>query len=514
MRLKFVVPLVLGLLAFSTSASSAFVDRTFVSNYENVLGTSLELKVGTPSQTAADRAEEAVLSEIKRESLILSAWDPNSEFSKWTRTQGQPVHVSRELFEVLDLFDQWRVRTHGALDASAQSVIAVWKAAAAHQRVPTTDELDAAVRSVKQQHWSLDVTKQTATHLSNAPLVLASFTKSYIIDHAVSAAMRIGGVHSVVLNVGGDIVARGAVSEPVDIADPKDDAENAEPIAHIILHGRAVATSGDYRRGVDIKGVHYSHIVDPRTGIPAGNIISSSVVSANPAEAGALATAFSILTPAESQKLAAAIPGVEYLLVEKSGHRLVSAGWSGLEASAQQPMSAALLAAPPLVQTPAPKRVAGLWDPTMELDITFEIPKLAGDAKRPFIAIWIEDTDKFPVRTLALWYHEDRFLTEVKAWFRADRLRSLSEPTSVVRSIGAATRPPGKYTIKWDGKDQAGNFVKPGKYIVSLESSREHGTYQINRREMTFGGSPQRVEFKPGSELGDAVFDYHKKVAK
>jgi hypothetical protein len=245
--------------------------------------------------------------------------------------------------------------------------------------------------------------------------------------------------------------------------------------------------------------------------MPADDVISSTVVAPNPADAGALATAFSILTPAESQKLAAAMPGVEYLLVDKAGHRIASRGWAGLEAAARPRTNPTFASAPAPVQAPTAARGgAGLWDPTMELSVNFEIPTLGGDAKRPFIAIWIEDADKFPVRTLALWYHEDRFLTEVKAWYRADRLRLMSENTSIVRSIGAATRPPGKYTIKWDGKDQAGNYVKPGTYTVSLESSREHGTYQIDRKEMNFNGTPQVLEFKPGTELGVASFDYHK----
>jgi hypothetical protein len=343
--------------------------------------------------------------------------------------------------------------------------------------------------------------------------VLASFTKSYIMDRVVNAAMRVPGVHSVVLNLGGDIVVRGATTEPVDIADPKDDAENGTPISQIMVRDATVATSGDYRRGVDIAGVHYSHIVDPRTGRPADGVISSTVVAPSPADAGALATAFSILTPAESQQLAAATPGVEYLLVDKSGKRIASAGWNRMESAPRPARTHAVSTpvAPTSVQTPASARGASaLWDPTMELAINFEIPALAGRAQRPFIAVWIEDADKFPVRTLALWYHEDRFLPEVKAWYRADRLRSMSENTSIVRSIGAATRPPGKYTLKWDGKDQAGNFVKPGKYTVSVESSREHGTYQIDRQEMTFNGTPQTLEFKPGTELGVVSFEYHK----
>jgi len=506
MNKKLFVPAMVALSSAGTT--TAATDQSFVSNYENILGTSLEIKLGAASRLAANRAQLDALGEIARQARILSSWDTTSEFSRWAQAYGTPVPVSRELFDVLSLFDQWRVRTHGALDPSAQVIISAWESAAARQRVPTADELAAALRAVRQPHWSLNASDMTATRLSNAPLVLASFTKSYIIDRAVTAAMRVPGVHSVVLNMGGDIVVRGAVAEPVAIADPNDDAENGTPISQIVVRDATVATSGDYRRGFTIGGTHYSHIVDPRTGLPAGEVRSSTVVAPNPADAAALATAFSILTPDESQQLAATMPGVEYLLVNKRGTRIASPGWNQLEAAAQPARRAVSSDVPPI---PSQARAsAAQWDPTMELSINFEIPVLGGGALRPFIAVWIEDADKFPVRTLALWYHEDRFLTEVKAWYRADRLRLMSESTSIVRSLGAATRPPGKYTFKWDGKDQAGNFVKPGKYTVSVESSREHGTYQIDRQEMTFEGKPQVIDFKPGTELGVVTFDYHK----
>lgn len=499
-----VVPLVMLAFGVSASSSTPAINRTFVSNYENVLGTSLELKVQGPDAATAARAEKAVLDEIARESRILSSWDPASEVSRWAKSKNTAVPVSAELFEVLSLFDQWRVKSHGALDPSAQAAIGVWKNAAASQRVPTSTELSAAVQSIRQQHYRLDAATHTATHLTDTPLVLATFTKSYIIGRAVDKAIAVPGVNGVVLNVGGDIVARGAVTEPVAIADPKDDAENAEPVSEITLRNKTVATSGDYRRGVDIRGVHYSHIVDPRTGATAEDVISSTVVASNPTDAGALATAFSILTPAESQSLASSIPGTDYMLVLKDGTRISSRGWRQLE------RTPAVAAVAPKARVAASSQSKDQWDPSMELSVNFEIPVLGGAAKRPFIAIWIEDADKFPVRSLALWYHEDRWLPELKAWYRADKLRSMSEKTSIVRSIGAATRPPGKYTMKWDGKDTDGQPVKPGKYTVYLESSREHGTYQLVRQEMTFDGKAQHFDFKPGTEVSAGSFDYHK----
>ncbi len=113
--------------ASAQPASSAQPNSSVhVFRHENVLGTSLELKLRTASDAQAQRAEAAVLKEIDRENLILSAWSSSSEFSRWIKTQNKPVKVSPELFDVLSLFDQWRAQTGGALDASAETAVRTW----------------------------------------------------------------------------------------------------------------------------------------------------------------------------------------------------------------------------------------------------------------------------------------------------------------------------------------------------------------------------------------------------
>lgn len=502
-------------LALATAGGSTTNTREhiYTFHYENVLGTSLELKVGAASMAQAQRAETAVLKEISRESAILSSWDQASEFSRWSRTRGTAVPVSDDLFRILGMYDQWRARTHGALDASAETVIRVWKNAAKENRLPRASELAAAVAETRQKQWTLDASNKTATHTGDAALVLASFTKSYIIDQAANAAIGTGA-NSVVVNIGGDLAVRGPLAEPVDIADPRAAEENADPISRILVHDLAVATSGDYRRGVEIAGKHYSHIVDPRTGMPADNIISSTVVAPNPADAGALATAFSILTPEESAKLAASIPGVSYLLVKKNGQKVKSDGWGALEA----PMAQLAQATKPVNSARLGMAMAGPaaapFDPSTELTINFELANVSGFAKRPFVAAWVEDADRFQVKTIALWYHEDRYLTEMKAWYRSDRVRAMAEGREIVRSISGATRGPGKYSLKWDGKDNDGKPVKAGKYTVFLEVAREHGTYQIMKKEMDFSGAPQQVQFPSNTEVAASSFDYHKLSGK
>ncbi|MDP4253089.1 MAG: DUF2271 domain-containing protein [Bacteroidota bacterium] len=464
-----------------------------VSHYENVLGTSMELKVSALSPAQARVAESAVLQEIGRMSNILSGYDAGSEFSRWFRTSGEAVHVSPELFDVLNLFDQWRIRSGGALDASAEVIGRLWKQSAAEQRMPTDAELAAAVNLVHQPHWSLDAKAQTATHLSRAPLMLNSFVKSYIIRHAADAGLACAGVSGIVVNIGGDLVVAGPQKETVLVGDPRFDAENDLPLDRLSIGNRAVATSGNYRRGERIHGHWYSHIVDPRSGQPADDILSATVVASSATDAGALATAFNVMKPSESEKLAASMPGVDYLIITRSGQRYASKGWAALEL--REPMSAA--------RTTGGK--AGF-----ELLINLEI-NLQKEAvtKRPYVAVWIEDENHAPVRTVCLWHGSNRYVPELKSWYLKYR-ELYTTDKEFGSTVTSATRSAGKYSVKWDGKDDKGNEVKPGKYTVKIEISREHGTYQLMRQEIDWDQTARQWTLPGNIELSAVSMETRK----
>jgi thiamine biosynthesis lipoprotein len=266
-----------------------------------------------------------------------------------------------------------------------------------------------------------------------------------------------------------------------------------------------VATSGNYRRGLKIGDRFYSHIVDPRTGQPVDHILSSTVVAPDPSDAGALATAFSVLTPEESAKAASSIPGVEYLLIARDGRRISSPGWSRLGAAFAP-------AAEPVPQG-APQDAPGQWDPNFQLTITLELARISsGRVHRPYVAVWIEDKDRFPVRTIELWGQKPRWIPELRAWHRADRARNAAQRRDITASVSSATRPAGKYTLKWDGKDNDGNLVKAGSYTVNIEAARQHGTHQVLRQEMDFQGTPKEITLKGGTEISSASLDYRRKA--
>lgn len=523
-----------GCLLLGPALNAAEPATVHVFHHENVLGTSLELKAVTASPAEAERAEAAALAEIDRLAGILSTYDSASEASRWLRTTQSPVKVSPELFEVLGLFDQWRTRTAGALDAAAETISRLWQTAAAQGQPPAPAAIAEAVATVRQRHWSLDATARTATHLTAAPLVFNSFAKSYIASHACDAALQAANLKAMVVNIGGDLIVRGDLTETVGLADPRADAENDPPLAALRVRDLAVATSGDYRRGVAIGGRWYSHLVDPRTGQPAGEIISATVVAPAATDAGALATACCVLDPAKGLQAVAARPGAECLLITRDGRRLASAGWHALESApaaasgdirgllaTRQP--AVLIdtapAAPPTAAAPKtesaapPAAPAGLWDENNELMVSLELMRFDGRrAARPFVAVWVEDADKYPVRTLALWFNGGRWLPDLRTWQHEEQLRALTEGTALTKSASSATRAPGKYTLKWDGKDNSGKLVKAGKYTVLIETAREHGTYQLIRQEMDFNGTPAKLELKANPEVSAASLDYHRKA--
>jgi thiamine biosynthesis lipoprotein ApbE len=475
-------------------------DRIYDSHFDNVMGTSLDISVQARSETNGRRAEQVILGEIARQSTILSGYDPQSEFSRWMRSAATPTRVSPELLEVLAAFDEWRGRTAGALDPATETFTRVWRQAASENRLPSDAELQRARHAASQVHWTLDARANTATRTSDAPVLLNSFTKSYIVDRAARLALTTPGVTGVLLNAGGDVVVRGAWSQSVGVADPVANADNARPLATLTVRDAVVATSGGAKRGFDIGGRHYSHVLDPRTGQPTG-VLSATVVSSNAIEAGALATAFCVLTPAESAALARSRPGVEFTLSLEGGRRVESPGWRRLEAAV--PSRPALAGAFEPVY--AAEQAAA---PSAPLTVALDLARPGGMAKRPYVAVWIEDKDKFPIRTVALWYDgKSRYLPELRAWYRADRLRAMAEGSQIVNAVTSPTRQAGKYTLQWDGKDNAGKLVAPGTYTVCIEVSREHGTNQTVRQELDFSGAPKHVALPGGTEISAATLD-------
>ncbi|MGC9367123.1 MAG: FAD:protein FMN transferase [bacterium] len=131
------------------------------------------------------------------------------------------------------------------------------------------------------------------------------------------------GLTGVLIEAGGDIYACGSKenneSWKIGIQHPRD---INQLIAILSIRDKSVCTSGDYHRYSVIDGIRYHHILDPQTLEPSRGIISATVISDHAGQADALATAFMIMEPDQSNELANDLQ-IGYLLVIEKDHTMV-----------------------------------------------------------------------------------------------------------------------------------------------------------------------------------------------
>ncbi len=475
--------------------------RQFAFQHENVLGTSLELRVRAPSEADARRLEAAVLAEFDRLNALFSTY-VDSELRRWQRTRGEAVQVSPELMELMQASDHWRARTGGAFNPGVEVLTRLWTAAAVEGKEPAAADLSAMTALIAAPVWRLDEAAGTATRLVGFPVSFDAIAKGIIIDRAGAAALAaVPSVNALVVNSGGDLRTWGDLSHEVAITNPHASAENGPPLATINLENAAIATSGGYRRGFVVNGEERSHLIDARTGQPGAAIVSASVIAPDAATADVLATTFGIVDPESSARIAEEIPGVAFLLVTADGEIIRSSRWPS---ESTPPTAAAQVAN----ETDAPH-----WGQEFELLVKFELsqPGPRQRFNRPYVAIWIEDGSDQMIRNLLVWYAGERWLADLRRWGRMDEKRTRSGATDVFPLISSATRRPGRYLVTWDGLDDDKRRVPAGDYTVFIEAVREHGTYQLMRGAITVGGEPFRIELPGNEEISSGTLEYQRR---
>ena len=80
-------------------------------------------------------------------------------------------------------------------------------------------------------------------------------------------------------------------------------------VGSVTLRNQAVSTSGDAEQHVEVNGVRYSHILDPRTGQALVGRSSVTVIARNGISSDSLATALSVMERGAGLRLVDTIKG-------------------------------------------------------------------------------------------------------------------------------------------------------------------------------------------------------------
>ncbi len=473
----------------------------FAFHRDHVLGTSLDLHIVAPNEATAEDAELTALNEIERLRLIFSTYDTTSEISKLNRSR-EPMRVSAELAEVLELYQVWQQATGGAFHGQVGELVRVWKDAEKANRLPEAITLERIVADLKKPGWRLDANTNTVTRLTDQPLNLNAIAKGFIIRKVRDAVRKDHRtVAGMLINLGGDILAWGApatgTSWAVGIQDPSNHYDNAAPIAGVRLANQAIATSGSYQRFYTIDGKKYSHIFDPRTGKPAEGIASATVIANDNTTANALATTLCVLTPEAGLKLIATVPGAECLIIDANGKQFRSAKLPLFEITPARALV-------PQDKKDEKKDTAKAWPTGYQVTVAVELPSVnAKRYRKPYTAIWIEDAKGKAVRTLAVWGNSPKYLKDLSDWWKIGKGDS-----DLVKAVTRATRGPGKYELVWDGKDDKGNALPQGTYTVRVEVHREFGEHLRQSGKIECADKAATTKLEKNAETAETVIEF------
>lgn len=284
------------------------------------MDTVISLKI---SGKQADTALTQTKKEIKRLEGIFSNTIEHSDISMINQNfQADFETIHPETKEILQLSNHLSEETNGCFDITLGNFVKLWGFTEETKRVPSPIELQQAQQHVGNAHLKL---ADGILLEQQIQLDLGAIAKGYITDQVVNLLQQYD-IDSAILSIGGNVSVIGNQQQPfqVGIANPM---QPNTLIGSISVSNCAIVTSGDYQRYFEQDGIRYHHILDPKTGYPANQGLSSvTVICESAALADAYATALFVMGLDTGIQFVENHPEIEAIFVTKEGQVKCSTG--------------------------------------------------------------------------------------------------------------------------------------------------------------------------------------------
>ncbi len=286
------------------------------------MGTTFRIVLYAPNKATAEAASKAAFARVAELDDIMSDYNPKSELMRLCAANdaapGKPVPVSRDLFAVLAKGQAVSKASDGAFDVTVGPLVKLWRLSRRTQRLPDAKDLADAKALVGYEKVTLDAKARTvALKLPGMRLDLGGIAKGYAADEALLLLKEKFGISRGLVAAYGDITCGDAPPDAdgwvVDIA-PISKGHKPRTLK---LVNRSVSTSGDLEQFVEIGGVRYSHVLDPKTGLGLTGRRSATVIARKGVEADSLTKVASVLPPDKALALIDATDGAATYIVVK-----------------------------------------------------------------------------------------------------------------------------------------------------------------------------------------------------
>jgi thiamine biosynthesis lipoprotein len=282
------------------------------------MGTHFTITLYAADQQQAEAAFQAAFTRIRQLDDCLSNYKSDSEVNRLSASSphASAVQVSHHVWQVLQRAEQYSRLSEGAFDVTIGPVTKLWRRARRTHKLPTEDRLRQARDAVGFDFLELQAEPKTVQMTRPGMLLdLGGIAKGYALDVALQT-LRERGLNRALLDGGGDLLAGqpppGRTGWTIAMADVEGRTDESSLMQ---LVREAVATSGDVFQFVEIDGVRYSHLVDPRTGLGLTQRSSVTVVTSDATAADALASAVSVLGTERGLRLIESLPNTDVRII-------------------------------------------------------------------------------------------------------------------------------------------------------------------------------------------------------
>lgn len=296
---------------------------------KGMMGSPFKLVLYAPDDSVANAAAVSAFRRVEKLNEIMSDYRDGSEINLLSAQSGSGkwVTVSKELFDILAISQDISQKTDGAFDATLGPVVQMWRHATRKGIFPASQEIEEALSKTgfKKMKLEADGYKVLLTQ-KGMRLDIGGLGKGFAAEEAIKV-VKSYGIKSAMMDAGGKIVLTdsppGTNGWKITVSNGSDSLKTME------LSNTSLATSGPTYRFMEYKGVRYSHIVDPKTGVGLLYHVRTTVISPDGTVADALATAFSVAGIANSKKYMKFFPESKVWLVERQNEQI--ADWNMLE---------------------------------------------------------------------------------------------------------------------------------------------------------------------------------------
>ena len=247
--------------------------------------------------------------------MSVNLWVDSSVICKVNRNE--EVALDQIFIENFEVAQRAAALSDGYFDPTISPLVSAWGFSAKNPHLPPlTSHL---IDSLKQLVDYRKVRIEDGKLIKENPAMKLDFNaiaQGYTTD-LVGALLEAKGIKSYIVDVGGEIFARGTKPDGkswvVGIEKPSADWDSERVVQQRVeLEDKGIVTSGSYRKYVERDGKRYSHCIDPMTGYPVEhNLLSATVIAENATWADALASVCMVMGMERSLELIKTLDGVE-----------------------------------------------------------------------------------------------------------------------------------------------------------------------------------------------------------